>query len=68
MGAPDILSYVPPDVFVDCRKYETWTDMWQDVATYSPSAIADMRAAGRDFLKSDRAKRFYDSMEYIFET
>lgn len=65
MGAPDILEYIPADVFVDCRKYSTWTKMWEDVATMSPERINEMRIAGRNFLKSDMAKRFYDSIEHI---
>jgi len=67
MGAPDILSYIPKDVFVDCRKYSTWKEMWADVATMSPERIIEMRIAGRNFLRSDMANKFYDSIEHICE-
>lgn len=68
MGAPDILEYIPEDVFVDCRKYSTWTAMWEDVARMSPDRIRAMKEAGRVFLQSDMAKRFYDSIEHICES
>lgn len=67
MGAPDILDYIPADVFVDCRKYSTWTAMWEDVATMSPERVSGMRLAGRKFLRSEMAKKFYDSIEHICE-
>jgi len=68
MGAPDILNYIPEDVFVDCRKYSTWKEMWGDVAAMPSERIIEMRIAGRNFLRSDMANKFYDSIEYIFES
>ena len=67
MGAPDILKYIPEDVFVDCRNYSTWTEMWEDIVTMPAERIQEMRNAGRDFLKSDMASKFYDSLEHICE-
>jgi hypothetical protein len=43
LGAPDILKYVPADVFVDCRKYSSWTDMWNDVVKLTPETIYSMK-------------------------
>ena len=65
MGAPDILDYIPEDVFVDCRKYLTWTEMWENVAMMPAEKIETMKRAGRSFLQSVEAKKFYDSMEHI---
>lgn len=65
MGAPDIVDYIPEDVFVDCRKYSTWKEMWEDVVSMPPDRIEAMRKAGCSFLKSDMAKNFYDSIEHI---
>ena len=65
IGAPDILNYIPEDVFVDCRNYSTWTEMWQDIASMPSDKINSMRKAGRIFLKSKMAKRFYDSIDHI---
>jgi len=68
MGAPDILEYIPQDAFVDCRKYTSWTEMWEDVAKMPAQRIKVMKEAGRTFLRSDMAKRFYDSIEHICES
>jgi hypothetical protein len=68
IGAPDILKYIPKDVFVDCRNYSTWTDMWRAVASMSSDRLEKMREAGKDFLKSKMANRFYDSLENIIES
>lgn len=65
LGAPDILDYIPEDVFVDCRKYSTWGEMWENVAAMPSDKIDAMRRAGRSFLKSAMATKFYDSLEHI---
>lgn len=67
MGAPDILDYIPENVFVNCRKFSSWTEMWENVATMSAETISEMKNAGRTFLKSDMASKFYDSFEHICE-
>lgn len=67
MGAPDILDYIPEDVFVDCRKYSSWTAMWEDVARMPPERIRTMKEAGRMFLQSEMAKKFFNSIEDICE-
>lgn len=68
MGAPDVHIYIPADAFVDCRKYSTWTEMWEDVAAMSAHEIESMKIAGRSFLQSDKARKFYDSMEHICDS
>ena len=67
MGAPDVSAYIPADVLVDCRKYSTWKEMWEDIATMPAENIEAMRTAGRNFLQSDQAKKFYDSIQHICE-
>ncbi|MDR3409559.1 MAG: glycosyltransferase family 10 [Formivibrio sp.] len=67
MGAPDVLEYIPADVFVDCRKYSTWIEMWEDVSSMSAEKIHRMRIAGRNFLQNNLAKKFYNSMNDICE-
>lgn len=68
MGAPDILDYVPADAFVDCRKYSTWKEMWEDISAMPAHRIAAMKIAGRNFLNSEGACRFYNSLEHICES
>ena len=67
LGAPDILDYLPENVFIDCRKYLNWTAMWEDITMMSPEKMHEMKIAGRAFLKSDSAKKFYNSLEHICE-
>lgn len=68
LGAPDVLDYIPAGIFADCRKYSTWHEMWEDIASMPSDRIDAMRKAGRNFLKSEMAKRFYDSIEHICES
>lgn len=68
LGAPDVLDYIPAGIFTDCRKYSTWHEMWEDIASMPSDRIDAMRKAGRNFLKSEMAKRFYDSIEHICES
>ncbi len=62
MGAPNILEYVPAEVFIDCRKYKSWIEMWNDAVNMSAQQISEMREAGRTFLRSDAARKFFNSM------
>jgi len=64
-GAPDILEYIPGEVFMDCSQYSTWTEMWRAAASLPSAKLAEMREAGRVFLQSDKAKKFYHSIEHI---
>ena len=67
LGAPNVLDDIPKEVFIDCRKYSSWTEMWREVSRMSPTELTKMREAGRDFLQSEMAKKFYHSMENICE-
>lgn len=67
LGAPDISTYIPDDIYVDCRKFRSWEAMWEAVKTMPESQIEGMRQAGRDFLASEAGLRFYNSLEEIFE-
>jgi len=64
-GAPDISNYIPGDIFVDCRQYLTWEKMWEEIAAIPTEKLNEMRKAGRDFLRSESARNFYDSIEHI---
>ncbi len=65
LGAPDILRYVPPDVFIDCTKYGSWDEMWNEVRLIPASRIEAMRDAGREFLGSDAAQPFFNSLLHL---
>lgn len=68
MGAPDICEYIPTEVFVDCRKYSSWIEMWNAVSSMPADQITHMREAGQAFLQSDMAKKYYHSIENICES
>lgn len=62
LGAPDILRYVPENVFIDCRKYRSWNEMWDEVKNMPASRVDSMRDAGRQFLGSELVRPFVDSL------
>lgn len=62
LGAPDILRYVPQDVFIDCRQYASWDEMWNEVRLIPKARIEVMREAGRQFLGSEAAQPFFNSL------
>lgn len=65
LGAPDILRYVPDDVFVDCRQYRSWREMWDAVSRMPAERIVAMREAGRQFIAGDGGRRFVDSLLHL---
>lgn len=65
LGAPDISKYIPPAAYVDCRKFSSWSAMWDEVRSMSSDQIQSMRDAGRVFLSGEAARPFYDSIENI---
>ena len=67
LGAPNIDSLIPSDIYIDCRKYDTWDAMWREVNNMSDSEITKMRDAGLDYLNSMDFMKYYDSMRSIIE-
>lgn len=66
LGASDIESYIPQEAYIDGRQYASWTDMWKSVRQISPAHIAAMKAAGREFFKSEKGLRHFESLDRIF--
>lgn len=67
LGASDITDYIPNNIFIDCRKYTSWIEMWEDIKNIPESRITEMKLAARSFLSSEKAQFFYQSLENIFE-
>jgi hypothetical protein len=65
LGAPDIERYVPDNVYIDCRKFRSWDDMWAQVREIPESRVDAMRQAGRQFLESESARPFVDSLAIL---
>lgn len=64
-GAPNIKNIIPAGVFIDGRDFSTTQEMWNYVSSMTSDQIDRMRVAGKDFLNSDDAKKFYRSLENI---
>jgi hypothetical protein len=39
LGALDISKYIPSTVYVDCRKFSSWSAMWEEVRSMSDNPI-----------------------------
>lgn len=66
LGAPDISTSIPPEAFIDCRNYKSWTDMWKHVSEFSMSRKQEIREAGRDFLNGTLSDKYFHSLIEIF--
>jgi len=66
LGAPDIRTSIPPETFIDCRDYDSWSDMWKHVGRLPASRKQDIREAGKEFLGSVRGDKYFDSLIEIF--
>ncbi|MGI0011511.1 MAG: glycosyltransferase family 10 domain-containing protein, partial [Nitrosopumilaceae archaeon] len=67
LGAPDISEIIPDNAYVDCRKFSSWHQMWDEICNMPENQIESMRQAGLDFLTSKNGLRFYNSLNDIFE-
>ncbi|MBF9040346.1 hypothetical protein LSUCC0387_05500 [Rhodobacterales bacterium LSUCC0387] len=67
LGAPDIECYVPEDVYIDCRKFQSWEDVWKYASGLPTDKIEAMREAGRHFLESELARPFVDSLTNLVD-
>lgn len=65
LGADDIATYIPNDVFIDCRKFTHWEALIEYVQNMGANQIAIMREAGRAFMESDKILPYYHSLENI---
>lgn len=65
LGAPNIASLIPPEAYIDCRKFLSWEEMWQKVSTMSESEITALREAGKAFLSSEEFLKYYNSLQDI---
>lgn len=65
LGAPDIASLIPPEAYIDCRKFTSWDEMWHELNDMSENRINDVREAGRAFLDSGEYLKYYNSLPEI---
>ena len=64
-GAPDIDSLIPSEVFIDARKFSSWSELWIKVNSLSSEEVSKMREAAKVFLTSNQFLKYYNSLENI---
>lgn len=62
LGASNIEALIPPEVYVDCRKFASWEDMHHHVMGLSSEEIAHIRRAGRAFIEGQENIKYYKSL------
>lgn len=65
LGAPNIASLIPPEAYIDCRKFASWNDMWREISGMPESRLNSLREAGRAFLGSKVFLKYYNSLPDI---
>lgn len=67
LGAPDIDKYIPPECYIDCRKFSSWTAMLEEISSMTVSEIEAKREAGKNYLRSPAGQRFFNSFDSILQ-
>ena len=62
LGAPDIDALIPADAYIDCRKYSSWSALHEDLMNMPKTKVAELKEAGRSFIRSVQGRGYYDSM------
>jgi len=65
LGAPDIISLIPSEAYIDCREFTSWEEMWIKLNSMPKNQINNIREAGRAFLESEDYLKYYNSMSDI---
>lgn len=63
LGAKDIQNLIPPEAYIDCRKFKTWEQMWYVIYELSDDEIFAMKSAGRNFLRSAGGAEYINFLE-----
>lgn len=66
LGAPDIKDLIPADVYIDCREFSSWQEMYSVIEKISPEEIQRMRKNGKLFVSSKKGAKYYNSLTNIF--
>lgn len=54
LGAPNVSDYIPPDAFIDMRKFSGFGEVWSYATGLPEAAIEQMRTAAKDYLLSSK--------------
>ncbi len=66
-GASDVADLIPKEAYVDVREFNTWESMYAALLGMSEQQIVSMREAGRAFLRSEQALKFYHGLMPILQ-
>ncbi len=66
LGATDIQDLIPEDIYIDCRKFSSWQEMYHAVEKISAHEIQQMREKGKLFISSKQGARYCNSLMEIF--
>ncbi|MCL5798051.1 MAG: glycosyltransferase family 10 [Patescibacteria group bacterium] len=58
LGAPDVEKYIPPETFVDMRKFDSWEKLERKLKHINEQEAKRMIEAGREFLKSNEGLKY----------
>jgi alpha(1,3/1,4) fucosyltransferase len=58
LGAPDVVRWIPPECFVDMRRFNGYAELREYLKHLGPDQIDGYRQAARDYLRSDAFSPF----------
>lgn len=58
IGAPDVARYIPPECYIDLRKYADWNALLDDLNAMSEADAMAMIECGQNFLRSENGRRY----------
>jgi len=58
LGAPDIGDFVPPQCFIDFRKYDGFDALWKDISSWTDARWSESRDNIKNFLRSEQYTPF----------
>jgi len=65
LGAPDIEVLIPPETYIDVRRFSSSKEMWDFAKNMIPCEKVKMRRAGRDFLMGQSFLKYHNSIENV---
>lgn len=66
LGSKKIEHDLPKNIFIDCRGFGSWKELWDYARALPQPEIRSLREAGRAFVQSNEFKKYYWSLEHNF--
>lgn len=58
LGEPAVQKRIPPECFIDVRKFKNWEELNQLIDTFQKADAEKMLHAGREFLRSEEGQKY----------